>query len=347
MSWNETDMITQLPIHEGDKVRLLILGNRQPNVFSETDINYGKIEISGSGTTNIHELWSPILPPIHGTYADYSGIDKIKSGIEKDMLFSFLKKTFIFSDLEEIDRVEDYNKNAKTQTLQVYLRSIERGYGCWSQSLIGTKVLGHAMILEDIYQDIMKYNPIVMHSDWSDKKNPIHLYMPWHESIQIRINNWYNKTFNASEKMENAKTEEEKVSALTELFMISDSDRVFDDHRSLCAVSFSDILTKKIKERTPITDKNVQNIIKAFKEILLLDGFMAVTRKFYTPQTGKGSQDSELEPYQLLNNCVNKIIKKRNDKDKKENVQYYPDANGYYDYMLKHNEEELKKNKNV
>jgi hypothetical protein len=293
--------------------------------------------------TNIHELWSPILPPISGTYDDYGSIEKIKSSVQKDMMHDFFKKSFIFSDTEEFDRVEEWKPKGKTQTLPVYLKAIERGYGCCNNTLNQTKELGAVMILDEVYQEVMKYNPISTYSDWADRNNPTHLYMPWQDSVLLRIENWYNNLFKASRDMEKASNEEERIECLSKIFMVNENYKVFDDWRSACARSFSSILNEKIKNGIKITDEKVQEIIKAFKEILLLDGFMASTRKFYTPQCGKGSQDSDLEPYLLLNKCISNIADKEDKRNRRENVVEDPDENGYYSWQLEHNKKEFAK----
>ena len=343
MSWSETDLLTQLPINRGDKVKLLILINKQNRVYSETDIRHNEIEFSGRGMTNIHEIWSPILPPVSGTYDDYGSIEKIKSGVQKDMTHDFFKKSFIFSDPEEYDRVEEWKTKGKTQTLSAYLKGIERGYGCCNNTLNQLTELGAVMIREDVYQEVMKYNPITMHSDWSNKENPIHLYMPWQDSLQSRIEKWYNELFDAHQILKNCTNEENHINCLTKIFMIGEDCKVFDDYRSFCARNFNFILIDKIKNGIPFSDKNVQEIANAFKEILILDGFMQSARKFYTPQCGKGSQDNDLEPYLLLSKVISSAAKKEDKRNRRENVVEDQDDNGYYSWQLEHNEKELKK----
>jgi hypothetical protein len=94
-SWNATCQISQLPILCGDKVRVIFL---QKNSFSMDPPN----ELSLKGM-NDHakercystDWWSPVTIPIRARYADYGQVDKIRKGHALDIFWEQLRKNLV------------------------------------------------------------------------------------------------------------------------------------------------------------------------------------------------------------------------------------------------------------
>lgn len=91
-SWNETCGVTNLPILQGEKVRLLMLGRRGRVSFGNYQDDY----------------WSPLMIPVRGRYDDYGNISKVATGVAEDLSRSFLRKLLVEDDsLQEVS-VQDF-----------------------------------------------------------------------------------------------------------------------------------------------------------------------------------------------------------------------------------------------
>jgi hypothetical protein len=109
--WNNTCMISNLPIISGEKVKLVILGN-----------NYAEESIIGrSGYCYSNGMLSPLFLPISGTYNDYGGIEHVVQDFNYNIISESLHKQF--GNTIKVDR-DDVKEN---WTLEDFLDGIERG----------------------------------------------------------------------------------------------------------------------------------------------------------------------------------------------------------------------------
>lgn len=137
--WNETCMISNLPIQCGDEVRLVLLvknkGLIDNNLYHPTD------------------LFSPISFPITGNYDDYGGIENVVRDLNFDIINNYLKSEYraIISDDRQYD---DFD-------LITLIKDIERGndikFLTKNDEIIESNFY-FAMIRSDIFNGIIDFS---------------------------------------------------------------------------------------------------------------------------------------------------------------------------------------------
>ena len=317
--WHETDGITQLPIHAGDQVRLFVLVKH----------THWK-KNTGGGTCYSNDLWSPIGMPVQGTYDDYGGIEDIVENFDTEILANKLREGWVpFTDKYKTV------SNIKDMPLSEMLHWIERGNGIYKY-VTGEQPLGIMFMLEEIYQAMINYNPIVSHHDY---ENRTYEYMPLKESINQGFKNWYVK---ALQSYQSLKSQGESLPEFR-LSLSLMSDMFFDDYRDNACYTYKLVAEKLIFSETPFEDQKVQELLQSISQIKLVSYAMEEMRKMWHPQCGKGSQGSDLDLYKKINQTSNNIMDARDKKFEEDNGGdphwFKPDENGYYPYMIEHNQQ--------
>jgi len=109
--WNNTCMISNLPIISNEKVKVVILGNKYST--------HNRI-IGRSGYVYSNDILTPNFLPISGTYNDYGMIENITEDWNYQIITDFLHKKYGSKIKIDNDIKEDW-------TLEDFLEGIERG----------------------------------------------------------------------------------------------------------------------------------------------------------------------------------------------------------------------------
>lgn len=306
--WYDTCGVTQLPILNGDKVRLFPL-----ICVAE--------EIVG-GTSYSNAIWAPMSAAISGTYNDYGSIENIVENNCTELFLDNLKNIWI-----KFERDYETVSDLKDMKLSEALHWIERGYLKVKRSYKNSLV-SQMMVLEPIYQSMIKVDPVVSHHNYDTKS---YTYKPYSHVIEADIKEWYLNELKISSLVEQLTAEVANL--------LSNYDNSFlgvQTFNNDALVLYRKELGKLAKQKIDYDDSAVQNLVNAIVEFSLFSRSFCDMRKMWIPQTGKGSQNNELNTYKVVNKTVNKIIRKR-EKENLELSDEYPDENGYYPYMLEHN----------
>lgn len=309
--WSQTDGITQLPINYGDDIVLVIL--RHYYINEKMQFHYS------TGTHYVNDVWSPI-GYLYGKYDDYGGIEYIEKNIQYDLLLSDLKKHW--ADDISVEKA-----------LECILREENVEY-----KYLGKTYLGVMFVLRDVFNALVNYNPIENYLI-SNGENVFWQYVPKLEGLKININNWY-KTL--VEKYNEATTEHEQISVLFKISSISD--RIFG-HNCAYKEQYINCLYQLATQNKSIDDNKVEEISNSLLKLKSFEISMRDSRKMWMPQSGKGSQNTNLNIYKLINKTSANIINKRIRKEKSDYIDEdeVVDKNGYTPYMLKFNKEQFQK----
>lgn len=316
--WNETCGISQLPILGGDKVRLVVLvgGNSE--------------FISGSGTSYINEIWSPISIPISGEYNEYGSLTE-ESIVEDEasaMLFDSIKRYWTQSTHEEWLSYEGH-ENGCHPDLNLFeaIKYIERGKVTYKGYKANKEQLGLFLILEDVYNACISYNPVV--ADFSKE----YYYRHYHETITNDIHRFYDSL----EEVKNSYSDPKDV--IVNMMIIESKYITFRDN---AMYSFKDKFIDFIKNNVTKEDPKFKKLVSMIIDYCSLVNSMSSARKMWQPQTGKGSQDDTLDVYKLINKSMNKLMSVR---AKEQNTKR--DKEGYSKWERKHNKEVDSKNEKL
>jgi hypothetical protein len=328
--WNETCGISNLPIHYDNKVRLFVL---------EQTHNTRHI---GGGTCYINESWAPIGPPIAGLYNDYGGIEKIKKSPSNKILLNIIKEKILPFDVNELDGfINGKVMPIKDMDLENLILAIERELGQTKNVFGETVSLGIMFVLEEVYQALLTYNPIETQSI----KQGHFVYKPYKDILMADLERWYKGKFDRFQELKRlAKNSKDDALAgfRADFYLDSDDGSVlFWDIRDHDTRLIKNQIQECIRKEVTWEDDKAKVLIKILMETLQIKNAMTAARKFWSPQTGKGGQHGELDIYKLLNKTSTSIIEHR-EKESIADGGEIADDNGYYPYMLEHNEEELK-----
>lgn len=288
--WSETCGITQLPINAGDKVRLFILFE---NYLSEN---------KGGGSCYPNDIWAPLGLPIQGVYDDYGGIEDIIENQDTEILFSRMKKGWV-TFIEEYESVSPL----ASMSLQEAVHWIERGKA--KISLYDEeRELGIMFVLEEVYQTMIKFNPIKCHHI-----NDTYEYKPFKDILKYNLKLSYDKRYH----------------------------RFFPDINETGVCEHINSLQLLSKNNIPFDNELVQELSNSLLEMKTFHHSMMLARKSYAPQSGKGSQNNEISIYKDLISTMSKIIENKENLDREDGFSL--DENGYAEYMIEQN----LKNKNT
>lgn len=311
-SWNETCGVTQLPICHRDKIRAFVLLSAIDEIS----------DLDGGGTCYSNGEWIPFGTSILGTYNDYGGIENIVEDEHSQFVFDSLKSGWLI-DQEAAKRLDiPFDKNKLS--LENMLTAIERSCATYSTFTRRDIHLGIMYVLDDVYQSIMSYNPIGVHFQQSSFK-----YMPARDIFLKNFEKWY--TAGLESYLLNPEDKSLFRLSLTgnDMFYFG-SNELINELKN----KFITLIGKKIS----VDDVQVKLLSDAAWEMIHFDNVMKMSRKLWHPQCGKGSQDNNLEIHEILAAATLDIISKRNKEFEEENLVEKKDENGYYPYMLEHNQ---------
>lgn len=311
-SWHETCGITQLPIHSGNKIRAFILLSAIDEIS----------DFEGGGTCYSNGEWIPFGTSILGKYNDYGGMEDIVEDEHTQFVFDSLKRGWLIDQAaaKRWDIPLDKNK----LTLVNMLTAIERSCAMYNTFTRRDIHLGIMYVLDDVYQSMMSYNPIGTYY-----KNGTFKYMPTRDIFLKDFEEWYSSALESFLLCPEDKS----------LFRLSLTGHDMFYFRSNELINeLKNKLITLIGERVSVDDIKVKSLSDVAWEMVHFDNIMRMSRKLWHPQCGKGSQDSNLEIYERLAVTTLDVISKRNIEFEEENVAEKKDENGYYPYMLEHNQ---------
>lgn len=314
--WNETCMVTQVPIRAGDPVVLIMLTKVGSNTANH------------AGFCNTNDIWTPKFLPVFGEYDDYGGLDKIQSDWNTQFIVDQLRDELSAMRLgtsasTPVD-ADDLHASHEDLDLNVFdlcdvLEAIHRDR-VWVPGARGPLPVGWCMIHRWAWDHMTQ----IMERDWRDnltlacvKSQGVTYYQAMlekHAEIQgeeedsmVRIMAKYGRR--------------DLVEWDNTFAVFSSSASSLDHYGTLSGIrDYDHVLWKLAEACVPVDDPRVQQVIHALSEFLVFKNNMMVLRKFWSPQPGKGGQITAYESHLALHElCVVKI---------KERMQQWADDYG-------------------
>lgn len=222
-------------------------------------------ETNSGGFCYATDQYSPVTIPILGEYNDYGGIENISSN--EKLIFDHLLSFGFSTDEKEKDR---QNLDGKPKNLEELLNDyIERGV---------YQGIGTMMIREEIYNEIINFNDKLKTKYVFSAREFIKLY---NDKIQ---------EINLIEDERERKSEKRYFQAFG-MMELRDNRfiRILDTHEGNWR-TFRDL----INESTDI------NLVNGVIDLKLIEIGLSNLRKFWTIQSGAGSQNDEVGLHKLI-----------------------------------------------
>lgn len=265
--WNETDMLSQLPIMAGDPVKVFILLE----------------ELSEFRLCGCDSAWKPLCLPISGQYNDYGCIENIIEDWNTQAILNHCNEMLrmnMWLLSERGKEMAEYDKDL-TQfpytSIQTLLKAIERDYLC-HRACYPTerkhKTISLVMIHDEMYQAAIGLSDIP-DSCLNEAREKITAAAA--ELCEI-------------EKL--TKTESYNNDAAVVLNVLRRMSQV------KIALEFSSLTSKIVRTfywdlLGKVTEEQIQDLLGRIIDNMHLFSFMSQTRRQFSPQAGGGSQDAE------------------------------------------------------
>jgi hypothetical protein len=279
MSWHETCGISNLPIRYDSEARLVVL-------IKKNELN---TSISGGFCYPV-DSWTPICLPIKGKYNDFGSLEDFK----EDLNTKFLKENLNESSINDV--FYTLKEFSFPKNLISMLQLLERGY-LQSKDFFGIEChLGQMLIREDIYQAILKF-PLPQDVYWYDtdinfQKIEAEKYLKKCLEIGKKI-----RTRESKSSLEDVLSWKDKLKNDNDFLKHSDSSRVPPQ----CIWKYKCYIEQITStECVNSTIEDLKQLLHGMVELLHVNEFMVRVRKHWTPQCGKGSQNSDNEEYRFL-----------------------------------------------
>jgi len=351
--WCGTCGISHLPINAGDKIRL----------FFMTMQHYGN-EKEGAGFCYTNDVWYPRGLPISGEYDDYGGIENITEDINCKILVDGIKQDWVNYKAKN---EWEHDVNADALDISTIVKETERDRALiydgesptQHQRLVDSMNLtkegkhesidfdaphpedrekrpfGFIMVHEDVYQAMLKYDPIDAHHD-----NNGYLYKKRSEILAADMREFYHDGMQAAQELKGLDLISKK------LLMFSGTKNRWNSfaHSSMHAdppfckgISYYwDFLKTKMEEGVPYEDPEVQTVVNGLIDFTKFTWAMSAARRAWMPQCGKGSQDNETDIHKIIANTTLKVARKHD----AEMAEYNKDSGNWRE---EHNKKELAK----
>lgn len=287
--WNGTCMISNLPIFDGDEIKLVIL---------EAPYKYDKfVNVLGvDGYVNVNDLLRPSFYPITGVYNDYGGIEDIQMDWSSEFLQEFLMRKY--SNMIVEDKTVSVN-------IDHFLNGIERGslkLILKNGDIIDKPPFSSVMIRKDIWDGIVESEQHEkLYRNDQKPQDSDEYYIDAITFVERKL-----------EKLRSLDNDEGNVMTLIKNYAVRDIFYRHETHMNVdcnyATFMFEYILLK-------------ENVKKDYFELIVIGSFLDRVRKGWMIQPGKGSQDSDIKPYLLLNKLIEiscQIIENRFNEDYEE-----------------------------
>lgn len=303
--WNETCGITQMPIHTGDPVVLMFL----TKVDSSTE--------NHNGFCHANHVWTPKFLPVFGKYDDYGGLEDIEENwntqyiveqLTSELMQVRLSTPAAHTDTDPDDLHAEHDElDLGAFTVYDVLDEIRQDR-LWVPGVKGFLPVGWCMIHRWVWDHMTQ----IMDRDWQ-------------ENLTLSTVVAHGEAYYTAMQARGAELESEpNQSALNLLLMygrkslvdwqnafavLSENSARLDSYHTLTGIrSYDEVLWKLATAHTPVQDDHVQEVIRSLSEFLVFKNNMMVLRKFWSPQSGKGSQISAQEAHLALHElCATKL----------------------------------------
>lgn len=289
-SWYETCLISNLPIVWHTDARLVVL----------TQNNGYEGQLFSGGFCYATGTWHPRALPIKGKYNDQGTLEKIPKNLNTEILLDSFAAASVIPD--DRDRIKEVPKK-----LNKILDLVERGRIKDKDDYAHRPVLvGQTLIREDVYQAVLRC-PLT--EFWFDagldfQKAEAERYL---EECIVRGRKLRAKDF---DRIFSWRDDLKEGNAF-----LKSSDSGTECPR--CIWQYKLWLEEKCFKTEPTAEEKetYKQLLHEMVELLHINRFMQATRKHWSPQQGKGSQDRDLAPYVFLAKEIIAISEKSDEED--------------------------------
>lgn len=284
--WNETCGITQLPIFNGNPVRLFFL-------------NYvGNSEENHAGHCYPNDIWSPQFLPIAANYNDYGGVEEVVENSLTQFVISRVREDLVSSRLSG---GADCNLNRKSDDLDLLDFGIEdlveqiHNERLWTRGTSRDLPVGWMMVHEWVYQQLTQQlvdsrrgsitvNDVVSQGQEFYHLLSAHMHTPLARQLGMSYNRWYLED-----------------SSRNNIFGQLAGGMGLDHYGQLHGISeYLNLMAAYVEQDLTVDSPQVSELVQALAEFFCFRCHMTTLRKHWMPQSGKGSQQCDLDPYRKL-----------------------------------------------
>lgn len=272
--WNETCMISQLPIPVGERIKYFVLLSNYPNNLPQR-MYY------------THDIYAPIYLPLTGDYDDYGGIENIEKDVAFQLLTEHFSKKHGMTLTEALDVIQE-------DELSIVINH------CGKER---THYYTYAMVPESIYEEIVDFTGSIKewwHREHAFENNGVELNHPSGRAMhEYRFQKMKDKY--AAELEKDAELEKAVIAAGGTVEPKDFSFRRF----LLSGCAFG----RHIREH-----EYYEQLLKAYLDsdldnrplidFYLFIDFLNSTRKVWMGQSGAGSQSDNYPYYAALANAT-------------------------------------------
>ena len=332
--WNQTCMISQLPIQGGDPVRLLFLSG----LDQHSGFDLGKF---GSGTCYPNDIWAPRTLPLRGVYSSYGNAEEIEDNWNR----KFIEHAFSY-DLEERPESEGHpeitRSAATVENIQEWIhdshvnvvypmqnmewmhqRTQNLAEGGEDRADVPREAspyirpLGYALVLEEVYQHLVETTPPGWRSKSKDEERE--LLSHWAKNFTSNMaelpgtNRWPRPISGNQDPggwlegdrhrldrfpghLPTPWTENSDCGLVLEMGNLSHIDRPFEIGLEL----YLQYVLHLIRLGATIDDERIQAVLDEFAEFTVVRNHLLMLRKPYQPQAGQGSQSNGYQSHYAL-----------------------------------------------
>ena len=337
--WNETDGLTQMPIEYGDPVRMFLLVENKHS-FVRSGILY-----------NSTDLWQPFGLPLRGIYDEYGGIVNIQQDIFSDLLLTSLKEKIIklpnrmgeAFDPETLDwntvinfltdeglRIGDpFAVDFLNTRLDEMLEEVKKlvpdlpdnGYSSERADLAKKQkkevekveevcTVYHMMIHEEIYTAVSRQAiPSERFGSLSEGNIAKEMRIAAKEFMK-EIREDHKSFIKASKKEQEYLKFSQMMRNSDNLFARTANDLVGHGSHKYLKV-YLDFIKQKIEAGASDNDPHIQELIDQMIDFAAFSQAMALMRKMWMPQCGKGGQDREFSLHKFLGEKIVSFSEKK------------------------------------
>jgi hypothetical protein len=303
--WNETCAITQMPIHVGDPVVLVFLTKVDRHAENH------------NGFCNVNDIWTPKFLPVFGEYDDYGGLEEIQENWNTEYIVDSLK-----SELMTV-RLSTPAKHTSPDPDDLHAEREDLDLASFGLSDVLEQIHSNKVWVPGV-QKTLPVGWCMMHRWVWDHMTRI-LERDWRPNITLDTVVAHGEAYYDAMLMRHAQVRESSEgSALGMLLKYSrralvnwensfhvfgESGSQLDNYGTLTGIrNYDEVLWKLAEAGTPVQDAQVQQVLRALAELLVFLNNMRGLRKFWSPQAGKGSQNTSDEAHLTLHElCVLKI----------------------------------------
>lgn len=264
--YNATCGISNLPIKSEEKIILFVIKHK--GQFART---------KSSGFCNTDDQFTPIAVPIHGTYNDYGGIEYISHN--ENLAFEYLS-SYRFKIIEEKLKLEGLDGTPKNleELLNDYI-----GLGVYEG-------IGFMLVREEIYFELINSQINLRNKLIYQAKAYINTCHEYLEKLEKSLTNEHE----AVKKYRKSSLNRDVLTG----FDVDDND--FKEFFKFTMLAENGELRSIQKLFTMLPDQQDDTLMDSIVNLALINEALSGLRKFWTIQSGAGSQSEELNLHKVL-----------------------------------------------